>query len=294
MKVLIIGFGSIGSRHYENFKSLGCQVEVVSKRSQAFETYKTVNEAMQVFKPSHVVIANETSAHEDTLNEVLEFSFIEKILVEKPLYSFLPKNFPASAHAKVAVAFNFRFHPMIQELKQKITGQKIIGSIFYVGQDLTTWRPDRDYRQVYSSKKSEGGGVLRDLSHELDMFQFLTGEPCLISAHGGHYSNLESDAEDTYSVILKSKECPSGIIQMNCVDKIGQRFLILHTENDSYLLNLVSGTWRDSKSETVFKFDRNKSYMEMSQAFLRNDDRICSFKDGLVVNKLIEAIEGLK
>jgi len=291
MKVLVIGLGSIGSRHYENFKSLGCEVSVVSKRPQAFPSFFSVSEAFENFQPSHIVISNETSAHETTLNEVLMYTSVEKVLVEKPLYAHVPNEILVSDTSKVVVAYNLRFHPMIQQLKHVIQNKKIIGAHFYVGQDLSMWRPNRDYRNVYSSKKMEGGGVLRDLSHEFDLFQFFFGKLKLVASYGGHFSKLESDVEDTYTVIVSSSDCPSGIIHMNCVDKIGQRFIIIHAEDESYHLDLVTGLWKESKIETKFNFDKNESYLKMSRAFLNGDKSLCSFQGGLAINHLIKIIE---
>ena len=45
----------------------------------------------------------------------------------------------------------------------------------YAGQCLPTWRPESDYKNTYSAKSEKGGGVLRDLSHEIDLCLSLVG-----------------------------------------------------------------------------------------------------------------------
>lgn len=293
MRILVAGLGSIGARHFDNFKLLGHEVAAYSRRaSNEQHAYSDLCIALSDFKPSHVVIANETSGHGSVLNEVLASSEVKKVLVEKPLYAFIPEAHPARTQ-DVSVAYNFRFHPMVRLLKEKIQGQKMIGWHSYVGQFLPSWRPTRDYRDVYSSLKSAGGGVLRDLSHEVDLFGYFAGEYELKASHGGHFSPLQSDVEDTYSILLSARDCPHANIHLNCIDKLGQRFLTVHTEEESVSIDLLSGKWRDSSGEKVIRFDRNDSYIEMSKAFLRNDKELCNYEQGLRINKLINQMESL-
>ena len=42
---------------------------------------------------------------------------------------------------------------------------------------LPNWRSNRDYRKSSSLKKVEGGGVLLELSHEIDYIRNLFGVP---------------------------------------------------------------------------------------------------------------------
>ena len=46
-----------------------------------------------------------------------------------------------------------------------------------VGHDLKKWRPDINYKDSVSAKKSLGGGALRELSHEIDLATHLFGTP---------------------------------------------------------------------------------------------------------------------
>ncbi len=291
MKVLIVGMGSIGKRHFDNFKSLGCEVAVLSRRElERYTVFQSMEKAVEGFKPSHVVVSNETAEHGKTLLEALSFSEIKNILVEKPLYSDLPSTTPARSEI-VSVAYNLRFHPMVSELKEILKDQRIINWHSYVGQYLPTWRPGRDYKDIYSSSRAAGGGALRDLSHELDLFAFFGGELNLKSATGGHFSNLETDADDTYSLLLSGSQCPHGNIHMNCLDRLVQRYITVTTNEHTYHVDLIQGKWRDSQGESLRTFDRNQSYLDMSKAFLENDPRLCSFKEGWMINSIIQKAE---
>src|SRR5690606_29956228 len=81
--------------------------------------------------------------------------------------------------AKIEVAYNLRFMPSAIRLKELLTEQ-IVGRIhsvsIEVGQYLPDWRPATDYRKNVSACKKLGGGVLLELSHELDYLTWLFGE----------------------------------------------------------------------------------------------------------------------
>jgi predicted dehydrogenase len=295
MKVLVVGMGSIGQRHAVNFKALAHEVAVCSQRPQAdWRNFQSLSNAMSEFQPEYVVIANETSKHGSTLDEVLgNSSGVKGILVEKPLYAFLPQRRPELAVQKVKVAYNMRFHPLIIELRSRLGSTPILGWMAYVGQHLAAWRPQRDYRQVYSSKRSEGGGVIRDLSHEIDMLQFLAGSPTYVAGLGGKVSALESDADDIFSLLLKSSNCKHANIHMNCVDHLTQRRLTVQTEAETFELDFIAGTFRDRLGVRVLVSDRNESYLNMARAFMAHDERMCSFKEGWNINVLIEQAENM-
>lgn len=277
----------------KNFTSLGADVRVLSRRIlDGVSSYSDLDEALKVFNPTHVVIANETSEHGPTLQTLREKTEAA-VLVEKPLYAFLPTQ-PLSNSNNVFVAYNLRFHPLVKKLKEALHGKKIVSWHAYVGQNLEKWRPGRDYTKVYSASKELGGGAIRDLSHEIDMFRYFAGASELKGSHGGHFSKLSSTADDHYSVLLSSSNCPHANIHMNCMDRIVQRFVTTHTEDESYSIDLITGRWRTSKSDENHTIDGNTSYVEMARAFLSGaKGQLCTYQEAWETNVLIEKAERL-
>lgn len=293
-KVLIWGMGSIGQRHAANFSTLGTEVAVCSQRPhEKYKCYLDISDALKSFVPDHIVVCNETSKHKPSLDQAFYLSqTIKSVLVEKPLYDYLPTLRSREFEDKVKVAYNMRFHPLLMELRKHLSTSPIIGWSAYVGQNLAYWRPGRDYRQVYSSRRAEGGGSIRDLSHEIDMFQFITGHPTLLASAGGKVSSLETDTDDIYSLILESPRCAHANIHLNCVDHLSQRTLIVHTNTETIVLDFVAGTWRDRNGMRSIGSDRNESYVNLARAFLRDDPDVCSFDEGWRIGELIEEAEG--
>jgi len=100
---------------------------------------------------------------------------------------------------------NLRFLPSLRRLQAEIVAGTIgtpVRASLQAGQWLPDWRPGRDYRQTYSAKSSEGGGVVLDLIHEIDAARWLFGDFEQVLALGGKRSRLEIDAEDVACILL--------------------------------------------------------------------------------------------
>lgn len=292
MKALVIGYGSIGARHARILTELGCQTEVVSERDVDFPiVYADLIAAFSKGHPEYVVVANITSRHHETLSALVELGYAGTVLVEKPVFSQWreSKELPFQ---KVMVAYNLRFHPIIQRLKTLLDGEKILSAQTYVGQYLPDWRPSRDYRSTYSASVGMGGGVLRDLSHELDYLTWMLGRWEQVSALGGHFSSLEIDSDDVFALMFSTKRCPIATLQLNYLDRLGRRSILINTSAHTIEANLLSGTIAiDADVESV-DVERDYTYKVMHQEILfGNDSTSCSLGEGIEILELIEAAE---
>ena len=297
MKALIIGYGSIGSRHARILQELGCDVSVVSQRDVEFSpSYKNLSNALEKEQPDYVVIANKTSEHYQRLYELNDLGFKGIVLVEKPLFQE-KQELSRFSFQQVFVAYNLRFHPILQKLKSILASQKICSVQIYVGQYLPSWRPQSDYRQSYSACKAEGGGVLRDLSHELDYVQWLFGKVIRLNALGGHYSSLEIDSDDVFALLLESEQCPVLSLQMNYLDRAGRREILINTHTQTIKADLVQGTLtvsHDAEHSEVehFQVGRDDTYRTQHQMILEQKfESLCSLEEGLEVLSVIEQAE---
>lgn len=293
MKALVIGYGSIGKRHTKILDELNVEVYVVSSRNGVYaRTYKCLSQALNEVIPDYIVIATKTSDHYDVLYQLAKLNFEGKVLVEKPLFSS-SKSLPKNAFKSINVAYNLRYHPIIKKLNTLLIQEKVISVQAYVGQYLPSWRPDTDYRKSYSSLKNHGGGVLLDLSHELDYILQMCGPWDRVTALGGKFSSLEISSDDIFTILMETKKCPVVSIQLNYLDRKARREIVINTDNKTIKADIVNGTLEINK-EVVERFQLNRDYTYMKQhlAVLEgNQDNLCSAENGLEVLKLIEAIE---
>ena len=217
---VVVGRGSIGLRHARCLSELGVPVGIVASAKPTLEVpyFSSIANALTQFKDtSLVVIANETSKHARSLAELQHLGFKGTVLVEKPLTD-APHSIGAHGF-ELYVAYCLRSHPGIRALA-KILGQEPVYSIqMYVGGYLPSWRPGRDYRETYSAKKSLGGGVLNDLSHELDLLELFTGPWKRVVASIGKRSPLEIETEDCASLLVESERCSQCSLEMNYLHK---------------------------------------------------------------------------
>lgn len=292
-RVLVVGFGSIGRRHADLLAATKANVGVVSGQATdgPYPVWRTLDEALNAHRPTAVVIANVTSNHLATLGALAKAGFTGRVLVEKPLFARTDP-LPSHRFERLAVGYNLRFHPLIAKVRETIAGKTILSVIVRCGQYLPAWRPGTDYRQSYSASIESGGGVLRDLSHELDYLLHLFGPWARLSAAGGKRGPLEIASDDMWSVICELSSGALASINLDYWNRPVQRTIAIETTNGSVIADLVAGTFSINGEMQTIETQRDDSYRLLHAAFLGDDDRlICTAQDGLRVMQMIEAIE---
>ena len=291
-RALVIGYGSIGARHARLLSELGCHTAVVSKREIDFpEAYTRLEDALEVEQPDYVVIANETSQHNASLTALAQLGYAGTVLVEKPLFNKWIA-LPSLPFLNVFVAYNLRFHPIIQRLKTLLEGEEILSVQAYVGQYLPDWRPASDYRTSYSASAEQGGGVLRDLSHELDYLSWMLGKWERVSALGGHLSALEITSDDIFALMLVTPTCPIVMLQLNYLDRLARRTLLINTSKHTIEADLIKGAITIDRDCESILVGRDDTYRAMHEAILSGSTNgLCSLDEGGEILRLIEATE---
>lgn len=216
MKFVIVGLGSIGKRHQKNLQMLG---------HETIECHRgdDLKQLLDQNKPDGVLICNPTSMHLPITMMVVKSGY--PIFIEKPVSHNLKgvDELIQEVHQQNLVAqvgYNFRFEPELISLKQKIIriGQiksvKIISSSY-----LPDWRPETDYRQNYTAKKEMGGGVLLDLSHEIDYAVWLFGKVKNLSAKLQKSERLDIETEAVADLALKHESDITSQIHLDYVTK---------------------------------------------------------------------------
>jgi len=295
VKIAVIGAGSIGSRHARILQDLKHEVVIVSSHVNSqlgTAKYKSISDALKHDQFEYVVVASKTSQHLNDLNELCNAKFAGSVLIEKPLF--------ASSHrvAKnnfefAGVGYNLRFHPAVLWLRGVLPRLgKISSANFYVGQYLPTWRDNNDYSNSSSAKATSGGGVLRDLSHELDLAQHFFGDWTQLTACGGKFSNLEIETDDTFSILMKTKACNALSIQLNYLDRIKQRNITINGDNGTINVDLISGAAQFNETTQTFELQSDQTYLAEHTAMIEKDaTTLCTFDEALAVVETIDAIE---
>jgi predicted dehydrogenase len=290
VKTLVIGAGSIGERHARILTELTHEVSFVSSRSDLkLPTYRSISEALKMTPFEYIVVASPTSRHENDLIEIFKNEFKGKGVIEKPIFHKTPQR-PVWAKA-FNVGYNLRFHPLLQELRKRLSEEKIISAEVYVGQHLSQWRVGRDYRETSSAKKEFGGGVLRDLSHEFDYLIWLLGEWSSVSASGGNRGNLGIETEDCYHLMIDFENGATASVAMNYLDQTPERAIRILTNKGTHHLDLIRGKLGFNAYEILHAGERDETYRSMHQSILREEGIATTFSEGLNVVHFIESAE---
>jgi len=271
--------------------------EVVVLSSQSNLPFKTIKSTEEIpgLDPDYLVVASNTALHHEQLVFVDNNLQSRKILMEKPLFDVFHDL--EIRNNQVFVGYNLRFHPLIQLIKEKITNKKLWNIQIFCGSYLPNWRPGRDYRETSSAKKETGGGVLLDLSHELDYVQWLTGEIDIINTVNEKVSDLGIDTDDILILSGKSESGAYVHITLNYFTRRPIRQFIIDGEGISIQADLITNSLSviEQTEESEFSWpelNRDETYLAQHSAIINGDlSCVCTFKEGLETMQLINNIK---
>jgi predicted dehydrogenase len=296
LTTLVIGYGSIGKRHVDMLSKIDSVNDVVVLSHQSDLPYETLTSLNGIpdLNPDYIVIASHTALHHEQLTFLEENLLGKKILVEKPLFDSSKDLRVKNNH--VFVGYNLRFHPLLQRIKKIISGKNLWNIQVFCGSYLPDWRFGRDYRQTSSAKKETGGGVLLDLSHELDYVQWLAGTISLEYVKSEKVSDLEIETDDLLLLSGKTVSDAHVHICLNYFSRRPTRQILIDGEGFSIQADLISNylSVHELNEQTEFscsEVQRNDSYLAQHNAVFGGDlSNICSYREGLETMRLIDRI----
>jgi len=221
-RVLLVSLGSIGARHLRNLRLLCPDTRIgVLRRlgadsdeahaAGADEVLHSMQDAL-AFAPRAAIVASPAPFHVEAA-EALARAGVH-LLIEKPLANHAG---PAASLVRLcressvtlAVGYNLRFLPSLRAAREQVA-QGAIGEVFSVraevGQYLPDWRRGADYRQGVTAQAKLGGGVLLELSHEIDYLLWMFGMPAKVTAVGGRSGQLDIDVEDIVELTMQYEQ----------------------------------------------------------------------------------------
>lgn len=166
LKVLVLGAGSIGRRHHENLIALGARADLMGWRGASLAEI----EARLAAGLDAVVIATATDVRLPLVQLCADHGM--PAYVEKPL-AFRPADVERIASLLQAQAdrsmlgLMLRYHPAVRHLADSDLGD-IFQFSLSIGHDVTQWRANWRFADSYAAR-ADGGGVLLDLCHEIDL-----------------------------------------------------------------------------------------------------------------------------
>lgn len=304
MKILIIGLGSIARKHISALQNLNLKdVNIYALRSnlnseieEGIENIYHLDNLKISF--DFAIISNPTHLHFEFIEKLTELNI--PLFIEKPAVHTLKGvdkliEIIESKQLITYVACNLRFHPCIEFLKNKLSKEnlKINEVNIYCGSYLPDWRPNVDFRKVYSANASMGGGVHLDLFHELDYTGWLFGIPNKSNSTLRSVSNLNIDAIDYANYILEYDTFTANVI-LNYYRKKSKRVIEVVFDNEILEVDLINNRILSDDNKVIFEtpnFEVKKTYSFQLDYFiscLRNNiNPMNSFKESIAILKII-------
>lgn len=314
-RALVAGLGSIGQRHLRLLRAALPSADIRLLRhsdcDRAIEyadgCFSRLEDA-QGFAPELAVIASPAPFHVATAHALAEAG--AHLLVEKPVSDGTAGvaeliSMCADRGLVCQVGYNLRFLDTLQAFRAELAAGRI-GAVQAVrceiGQYLPDWRPGADYRTTVSAQRALGGGVILELSHELDMLRWVFGEVDWLSAWTGQQGALEIDVEDCVMIQMGFTGGP--------VAQLGMDFLRRDTTRTCTAIGETGSLRWDAGAGRVDHFDpghgawakvtqvipdRDASYRSQIAALLaavagRQGNIAAQGADGLAVMQLVEAV----
>ena len=235
-----MGSGSIGKRHFDVAKALypNLDVRFLSRAAKNIQPkvadYIYTWYEVDKFKPDIAIIANPAPFHSQIGIKLAKRGV--HLLVEKPMSNLSSDADLLASECKenkvlLKVGYNLRYLSSLKAFKRFIEN-KIVGDLISVraevGQYLPSWRKGIDYRETVSACKDLGGGVLLELSHEIDYLNWLFGTPVSIFGIISKQSSLDIDVEDNVDLLIRYR-----------VKKQENSFLVANLTMDFIRLNPI-------------------------------------------------------
>lgn len=314
-RLAIVGVGGIGRHHLRLVKQLRPDLEITLVRTanqqplteaEAPLTKHIVGSAQAALEleVQAAIICSPAPYHLSQASHFVSQGLA--VLIEKPLSHSLEntqvlQDSARQTGAVVQVGYVLRHNPALLKFRELLAGPQFGAPLFVridCGSYLPSWRPYVDYRLTPSAQSRLGGGILLELSHELDYAQWCFGPIAQVQALLTRSNTLEIDVEDMAELMLVNKNGLPITVHLDFCRRQASRHCIVETDQGSLrwdgLENTVS--WKPANGEPrtwVFDKDRDLMFIEQLRHFLdcaeRQDTPRVTLQDGINALKIIDA-----
>ncbi|MDA8692816.1 Gfo/Idh/MocA family oxidoreductase [Saprospiraceae bacterium] len=302
LKVVFIGFGSIAKKHFSALKSLiNCETYALRSSIDALPILDVSNifsfQEIADINPHFVIISNPTYKHEETIMKLIPFGiplFIEKPSLFRLVNADRIDSLLSEGKINTYVACNLRFLDCLIFLRDSdiLSDNRLNEVNVYAGSYLPAWRPDVNFKEIYSANKDMGGGVHLDMIHELDYMYWLFGKPERVHSNSRSVSSLQIDAIDSAHYNLIYPEFTANVT-LNYFRRDYKRTLELVFHNATYLVDLKENSVTKNGDELIYKSDQKivDTYLRQMKYFIKyisdpNANSLNSFTDSINVLKI--------
>jgi predicted dehydrogenase len=160
-----------------------------------------------------------------------------------------------------------RYHPAVRHLADSDLSD-IFRFGFEIGHDVTQWRADWRFSESYAAQE-QGGGVLLDLCHEIDMAACVF--PGLTLGGVDSLGHASFPGVDVATQIGLGQPGRTGTVAMDYLLPVSTRRIALRGTRRLYDFDLIAGQYAitgDRAAAPTFPFERNQMFLDLMRDFL--------------------------
>lgn len=296
MKIIIIGYGSIGQRHYKNLIELGFRnifvFDIDRQKTKGLKTVARISEKdLRGFNIAF--ICNPTYLHIQTAIQASKAGC--HLFIEKPLSNTLKDIDKLTEICRKKrlinmVACNYRFHLAIKKIKESLD-KKQLGKIYAIyleyGRYLPYQRPKTDYRKVFAANKKMGGGIILDDIHDFDLLFWFNNFNKIKKFYMAFdtLSNLQIDVEDICNATLIFRNNVLGNIRCDYLQQykhkeikiIGEKGNLMWDFRDNIVWFECFANGKENKRKIFVakEYNINNMYLDEIKYFFKCIEKRC-------------------
>tara|TARA_Y100001968_G_scaffold288903_1_gene291521 strand:+ start:8506 stop:9471 length:966 start_codon:yes stop_codon:yes gene_type:complete len=316
-KILICGYGSIGKKFCNLIKSNWTNIDIALLRSKENKlnirennqlTFYSINDATN-WKPNAAIICSPAPFHLSQATYIASKGI--PLLIEKPLgidsqldheWNELRK---FSKSIPILIGYVLRHDSAYKTIKGWLKENKIgktIEASFLCGSWLPLWRNDKNYKRTVSARSELGGGVLLELSHELDLINNLFGDFEIKSSIILNSDLLDIDVEDKVQVSALSESNVSINLSLDFCTQPPIRNIMIRGSEGRINWDIISGklTYTDSLNREIINtyptdplIRLNNELEHFFNCYQKKINPIVTIEDGLTVLDYIRKIRSI-
>ncbi|ATG76497.1 Gfo/Idh/MocA family protein [Pseudoalteromonas sp. 1_2015MBL_MicDiv] len=310
MRVAVIGLGNIAKRHRSNIKKMFPEAEIIAMSASGRLPSEMICNADYIvsniqniidYTVEMAVIASPAPFHSLHAIPLIEAGI--PVLIEKPVTtsvedakSIIKAKSKYQVNAGVGYCLKYLSSALfVKKIIESGQAGKVINANIEIGQYLPDWRPNTDYKKSVSAVHSLGGGVLFELSHDIDYAQWLFGKLEIKHALIRNTGELGIEVEDVADILAISQSGCVVSLHLDFLQRQASRKCKIISNRGALVWDLIKNqvVWTDETGESVLfsdeLWDRNEMYLNMLSDFNNKNksDSFSSIESSLSVVELI-------
>lgn len=241
MKVLVVGYGSMGRRRIRLYKQL-------DKNAQFICVDSNPERVKQIKEDGHTAIAdlNEAIKENPDLAFVstspLSHAVIIPVLLQNKINTFTEINLSSTNYdqmislakkndVKLFLSSTMLYKNQIKKIKDLVKKEtQPLSYIYHIGQYLPDWHPWESYKDFFIGKK-ESNGCREIYAIQLPWIVDTFGEVENLTAVSQKSTKLEIDYDDSYITTFEHTNGNKGVFVVDVVSRVATTYLEVIGEN---------------------------------------------------------------